>query len=239
MPLQPDLFRYLLPICLKVWRNDLLSGGSEYRGSVEEFWSAITSESRLEKNLSLDEFDAVEKFMSDSILDCIVQEHCLSFSGSQSTPYSWIYSLGCYSSLFATFPALWKQWWEMTTIGQVCSALQYLSCLLYEDSRNPIFTPWTPDGGGGPPVLWERAGSISTRGWRAGNISFLKETLTPDFVRQKLLKAVIVLTNELNTHIPLQMLSDFEAQKTLLESRLKEFPSRLEDPSICEWTWTI
>src|SRR2546423_929903 len=60
-PLQPDLFRYLLPIILEVWRKDLLSdGGSGYAGLVEYIWGALANRPLLQDNLTPRERVAVE-----------------------------------------------------------------------------------------------------------------------------------------------------------------------------------
>ena len=151
-PLQPDLFRYLLPICLDVWRKDLLSHNqSEYGGFIEHFWAALASKSLLQDNLDSREYAAVETFMAGSLLDCLDQQNQLAFSGMGASPYTWFNVLSSFCVVFPTLSTLWTRWWEMNTPGQACAVLQYLSCLLYENDRNPIFTPWTPNGGGGPP----------------------------------------------------------------------------------------
>lgn len=150
-PAQPDLFRYLLPICLDAWQKDLLSNHkSEYGGFVEYFWAALAERPVLQDCLTPTQYAAVAQYMADSLLDRIDREYKLSFSGMRSSPYAWIAALASYCTVFPSLAPLWNQWWQMTTTGQACAALQYLSCLLYENDQNPIFTPWTPDRGGGP-----------------------------------------------------------------------------------------
>ena len=38
---QPDLFVFLLPICLKAWSTHLLGQGAAYLGFVEQYWCAL------------------------------------------------------------------------------------------------------------------------------------------------------------------------------------------------------
>ncbi len=127
----------------------------------------------------------------------------------------------------------------MTTPGQACAALQYLSCLLYENDQNPIFAPWTPDSGGGPPCLWDPAGHIYKQGWRQENVAFMKAILTIDYLWDKLQHAAQRLQGVVASEVPLQMIGDFEAQKALLEIRLEVFPSLLLTASTANFDWTL
>ncbi len=238
-PLQPDLFRYLLPICLDVWRKDLLSHNqSEYGGFVEYFWAALANKPLLQDNLNSREYAAVESFMAASLLDCIDQQNQLVFSGMGASPYTWFYTLSSFCVVFPTLSTFWTSWWEISTSGQACSVLQYLSCLLYENDRNPVFTPWTPNGGGGPPELWGMEGHIYERGWRTENVDFLQQTLTPEYVKNRLQYAAETVKEVMDSPVPQQMLEEFAAQRTLLESRLEELPSLLLSTRMASLDWS-
>lgn len=238
-PLQPDLFRYLLPICLEAWRKELFADNRlEYGAFVEYFWQAFASTDVL-KHLSPREYAAVETFMAQAILDRMDAENSLSFTGMKASPYRWFHALGSYCVVFAGLPALWESWRDMATTGRACAWLQYLSCLLYEASENPIFSPWTPVGGGGAPCLWEMEGFIYDKGWRAENVAFLQETLTPDFVEDRLHCAAKMLEDSPLGATAWKMLEDFAIQKTLLEMRLEELPALLIAPYSAYSQWTI
>jgi hypothetical protein len=238
-PLQPDLFRYLLPICLGVWQKDLLTNGrSGYGGFVEYFWAALAAPTVLQ-HLNPSEYAEVETFMTAALLDRIGQENSLSFSGMGASPYTWFYALGSFCVVFPALPPLWKNWWEMTTPGQAYAGLQYLSCLLYENDRNPIFSPWTPVGGGGPPVLWETEGHIYEQGWRAENVAYLQATLTTSFIEDRLRYATRMVKDIVQSPVPQQMLEDFPAQETLLEMRIAELPSLLLASPMGVLDWSV
>lgn len=237
-PLQPDLFRYLLPICLEIWRKDLLTNSqSGYGGFIEHFWAALANRPLLQENLTTSEYAAVVIFMTNALLDRIDQENSLSFSGMGAAPYTWFSALSSYCVVFPTLAPLWKYWWEMTNLGQACAVLQYLSCLLYEKDRNPIFSPWTPKEGGGPPSLWAPEGHIFDLGWRTDNIAFLQATLTVDYIESSLRLAAQKVKEVVESAVPQQMLNDFDAQKPLLALRLEELPRLLSTASeVQDWT---
>ena len=142
MPLQSDLLRYLLPICLQAWHDDLFSTNhSDYASFVENFWTALSPRSLLqntfvlEKELNAKERENVMKFMRDSLLDRMDQETKLHFVGSNASPYKWFYSLGSFCTVFPTLNELWEIWWNMKTFGHAVCALQYVSCLMYWNER--------------------------------------------------------------------------------------------------------
>lgn len=227
-PLQPDLFRCLLPICLDVWHKDLLANNRSGQGGfVEYLWAALAKPALWEDHLTPGQYAAVQTFMADALLDRIDQENACSFAGMGASPYPWFRALGSFCVVFPALPSLWQSWWEMTTPGQACAGLQYLSCLLYEYDRNPIFSPWTPVGGGGPPALWETEGHIHEQGWRAENVAYLQATLTVAFIKDRLRYAAHVVQDVVQSPVPQQMLEDFATQETLLEIRLAELPSLL------------
>ena len=238
-PLQPDLFRYLMPICMDVWHKDLLANGrSRYGGFVEHFWAALAEHTVL-GHLNQSEYDEVQTFMTAALLDRIDRENRLEFSGMGASPYTWFYALGSFCVVFPALPPLWKIWWEMTTPGQACAGLQYLSCLLYENYRNPIFAPWTPVGGGGPPALWEIEGHIYEHGWRAENVAYVKATLTTAYIEDRLRCAARTLKDVVQSPVPQQMLNDFVTQSTLLELRLAELPSLLLESPMGVLDWSV
>ena len=238
-PLQADLFRYLLPICLDVWHKDLLSNRqSEYGGFVEHLWPALARPTLLQDHLTPDQYSAVVTFMSDALLDQIDQENALSFAGMGASPYTWFGGIGAFAVIFPTFPQLWKRWWEMTTPGQACAVLQYLSCLLYGDDLNPIFSPWCEVYGGGPPCLWETEGHIYEQGWREDNVNYLQTTLTTAFIEDRLRYAARKLKDLVQSPVPQLMINDFSEQETLLTLRLEELPTLLlaSPMSFPEWS---
>ena len=131
---QPELFSSLLPACLRVWRHDLMHDHrSDYAGSVETFQCALARRPLLRDCLTPARGRAVTAFMRDSLLERIDREDSLSHAGVRATAYAWFYRLGAFAVIFPELEPLWRAWWRFETPGQAVAALQYLSCLLYQD----------------------------------------------------------------------------------------------------------
>lgn len=245
MPLQADLLRYLLPLCLKMWQDDLLhKEGSEHGGLVEAFWMALSPRPTfqntflLEEELNAEEYRSVMQFMRDTLLERMNQETRLHFAGSQSSRYQWLHTLGSFCIVFPHLRGLWDKWWQIATPGHAVCVLQYVSCLMYRNDENPVFAPWTPDKGGGPPELWENDTLSSDYGWRQENASFLAKTLTLDFVEQKLKEAASQVNGE-DITISAKMLQDWEKRRDLAASRIAELPQRVEQAPSSYPQWSI
>jgi hypothetical protein len=105
---------------------------------------------------------------------------------------------------------------------------------------NPVFAPWTRDGGGGPPVLWEFAGHLYSHRWQEPNVQFLREALKPQAVVDALRGAVGQLESQPEHTVAAQVLSDATARDGILASRCDELPGILErtqDPGdLMEWS---
>ena len=85
---------------------------------------------------------------------------------------------------------LWSAWWSVDTPGRALAIAQYASCLIYDETANPVFDAWTREHGGGPPNLWHYRGHVLEECWRAPNLEMLERVLTPDGVRHALDRAV-------------------------------------------------
>jgi hypothetical protein len=235
---QPALFACLLPACLQVWRHDLMHNHhSDYAGSVETFQCALARRPLLQDYLTSSRAEAVLDFMRDSLLDRIDREDSLSHAGEYATAYAWFYRLGAFAVIFPELESLWRAWWRFETPGQAVAALQYISCLQYEDRDNPIFAPRTPEHGGGTPGLWETDGQIFDETWRMENVIFFMETMTLGYVRDALARASHTLGSVMESNVPGQMASDFERQMPLLEHRLTVLPDLLSQPLDATLEW--
>jgi hypothetical protein len=225
---QAELFAHLLPACLQVWRHDLLHNHrSDYAGNVEIFQSALARRPLLDDCLTPTRRAAVGAFMRDAVLDRIDREDSLSHAGQYASAYAWFFRLGAFAVMFPELEALWRAWWRFETPGQAVAALQYASCLLYEDRDNPIFAPWTREDGGGTPGLWETDGQIFDGHWKMENVLFFMETVTPEYLHNALGRAKGALAGALDSEVPARMLAEFAGQQPLLEHRLAVLPDIL------------
>ena len=65
--IQPELFRYLLPVCLQAWQDDL-RGARDYGGFVEHFYPVLADRHVFDTHLMPNQTSAVSEFMRQSIL---------------------------------------------------------------------------------------------------------------------------------------------------------------------------
>lgn len=166
--------------------------------------------------------------MRQTILEEIDDQRGLAFQGMNARPYRWIGALTTYGVLLPDMEGLWATWWSLGTVGRAIAAAEYISCLMYPDNENPVFAPWTPKGGGGPPCLWEFEGHLYTHRWLPPNVEFLKRTLNARGVCDVLTCAVKCLFNQPEHNVAAQMLEDFPLCTDTLESRCAELPRLLE-----------
>lgn len=244
MPLQSDLMRYLLPLCLQMWQDDLFNVNSDCAGTVEAFWTALSPRPTFQNTFVLEElsgkeYQSVTQFMQDSLLERMAQETQLHFVGSNSSPYQWFQALGSFCTVLPTLSNLWEDWWQMNTVGHAVCVLQYISCLMYDDGENPVFAPWTPDKGGGPPELWGNANLVSYFGWRRENASFLAKTITLDYVAANMKKAAKIIGVSEGMFIPARMITDWPNCQDPAASRIAELPLLVSRSELTCPGWSV
>lgn len=221
MEIQPDLLRFLLPVGLRAWQSSLMdSGKSELAGVAERYSTVLATHKGFCRILSPWEYDALLGFMCDVILDKIDQERQLSFSGSDASPYRWIYAIGTMGMLPGSIPKLWDPWWDISSIGRACAVLQYTSVIMYGENDNPIYAPWTPEKGGGPPVLWDCDANVFDEGWTPDNVECLRSRLTPEEISKSIGSATIFLRDKVESTVPDLMAARFTNVAPMVKHRI-------------------
>jgi hypothetical protein len=129
--------------------------------------------------------------------------------------------------MFPVIESLWQAWWRIETRGQAIALLQYTCSLIYDDAGNPLFKPWMPETGGGPPSLWETAGHIYDQGWLPENVEFLRSTLTADYVEDGVRRAVEKLRGDAPRDLLDRLVEDLPDQRPVLEWRVFALPEIL------------
>ena len=237
--IQGPLLTYLLPFCLKAWRDDL-RGIEGHGGTIEHFYAVLADRQIFDLHLSARQGQAVSEFMRQAILEEIDDQRGLKFQGSRAIPYRWFRGLTTYGVIRPDLSRLWNTWWALETVGRAIAAVQYVSCLMYGENENPVFAPWTPDGGGGPPSLWEFEGHLYSHRWLQSNVDFLKEILTAQRVGDVLERAVERLVGQPEYDIAATVRDDFPLCDATLTSRCAELPHLLEtvQHSTTELSWS-
>jgi len=225
--IQGPLFVYLLPFCLQAWRDDL-RGIHGYGGLIEHFYPVLADRQIFDLHLTPKQSAVVSEFLRQTILEEIDDQRGLAFQGSKTKPYGWIGALTTYGVLLPDVERLWTAWWLLDTIGRAVAAVQYISCLMYPENENPVFAPWTPDRGGGPPCLWGFEGHLYAHRWQETNVNFLKGLLTVQRVGDVLVQAVPRLVGQPEYEAAAAVQQDFPLCTGTLESRCAELPQLLE-----------
>lgn len=238
--IQDSLFKFLLPFCLTAWHDDLRGADSSYGGFVEHFYPVLANKHVFDVHLTPVQTTAVSDFMRHSILEEIDEQRGLTYEGTGVRPYRWVTALTTHGVILSDVQKLWDSWWLIDTVGKAVAAVQYISCLVYAANENPVFAPWTPDGGGGPPCLWEFGGHLYEHRWLESNVRFLKRTLNPQQVSEVLSRAVERLADQPESTIAAEVQADLPLCSETLASRCAELPRLLErqqEPSKSfEWT---
>ncbi len=225
--IQGPLFAYLLPFCLEAWRDDLRGTDKSYGGFVEQFYPVLANRRVFDLHLTLKQTAAVSEFMRRTILDEIDDQRGLAYRGSGARPYRWVSALTTYGVLLPDIGRLWTTWWSLGTVGRAVAAVQYISCLIYQETENPVFAPWTRDEGGGPLCLWELAGHLYEHRWLEPNVNFLKETLTVRVVSDVLIRVLEQLVGQPEYAQAAEIQADLPLCTTTLEARCSELPRLL------------
>jgi hypothetical protein len=225
--IQRPLLAYLLPFCLQAWRDDL-HGARGYGGFVEHFYPVLADRHIFDEHLTAEQSAAISEFLRQSILEEIDAQRGLRYEGARARPYRWIGALNAYGVLLPDVELLWKAWWFIETIGSAVAVLQYVSALMYADDANPIFAPYTREGGGGPPCLWEYEGHLYVHRWLEPNVTFLKQALTPSTVEDVMKAAVVRLAGEAEHELAELLHEDLPGRATMLQARCAELPTLLE-----------
>ncbi len=226
--IQGPLLVYLLPFCLQAWREDLRGTSDGYGGVIEYFYPVLADRHIFDLHLTPKQSAVVSEFLRQTILEEINDQRGLAFHGSRTRPHRWFRALTTYGVLLPDVERLWTTWWSLETVGRAIAAVQYISCLMYSENENPVFAPWTPDRGGGPPCLWEFEGHLYDHRWQEPNVNFLKGILNVQRVGDLLVQAVERLVGQAEYDAAAAVLQDFPLCTATLEARCAELPQLLE-----------
>ncbi len=191
-------FTWLLPAILRHWAKELDCDNWKCK-YVESVHRALRWCGFLQDQLASHVRSAVVSFMRTALLRHIGNESTLVFEG-EVTSYRWMGNFAAYGVIVDDVPKLWDAWWSLPTIGHAITTVQYASCLICAASRNPVYP--TVNGSPSAPGLWDPyVDSSGSLDWQSPNIKFLRTTLTPEYLGERL-KAARHLYGERLANIP-------------------------------------
>jgi hypothetical protein len=211
--LQPDLFRHVFPACLKYWYDTLMS--DEWAG---EFHYGLTQGQVLEKMLSPQERLSLLEFFRDGFLDRLETERDFARDRGKKAN-KWIWRFNELGSAVPVIPQIWEPWWAFDHPGKAVSAVMYASGLVYLPGENPIFGVWTEDAGPGGPYL---EFTYHQTGWQRDNVTFLRSTLSPRYILQKLEQAATALAGSSDAEMAGRVAKDARTHTDVIEMRIHD-----------------
>jgi hypothetical protein len=225
----PD-FKYFFPTILATWARLLLKN-DERSALFENLPAALARTQFIVSCLSEDQEQAVYRFMRETLLERISTEQSLRIVGFQWQTYRWFFEFTGYGVIGRDMAALWTALWKLSCEGHAISVVQYSSCLICEDGDNPVFAPWTREAGGGVPTLWGTDSIGIGECWQPANVEFVRRTLSPSLLRERLHACASVLTlpehKSVLEHLHLAM----EVDPDLVSLRCSKLPDLLASPS--------
>ncbi|MBL8564610.1 MAG: hypothetical protein JNM89_02715 [Hyphomicrobiaceae bacterium] len=224
--LQPDLFRHVFPACLKFWYDTLMRDeGAEY-GDADLHYALLHGEI-LSKMLDDAERQRAHDFFTDGFLDRIEIERGFRYERPGRSANAWIFRLNSIGLVAPIIPEIWPAWWNVDSPGKAVSAVMYATGLVYLGGENPIYQVWTREKGGGGPYLTEWDCSVFDRAWLEENIAFLRATLTPAYVLERLDTAATVLAHEPEGEMARRISHEAADRTTLIEMRIADLLANL------------
>ncbi|EBB8133168.1 hypothetical protein EB259_22570 [Salmonella enterica] len=179
-PMQPELFRYLFPLCLACWRETLLTNG--YGDHFEEsLLRALRRPYLWQEMMDAAQRQQVRAFLIDTMQARMDNERGF------SSPLSWLDTFNALAGVAPLIRLLWNQWWSLDTPGKAVCALQYAAHLIYPVEVNPLW----PQGW----RQWQLP--LGTKEpWSENNLAFLTRQLTPEIILVGVRKAAEILRDE-------------------------------------------
>ncbi|SQI39864.1 Uncharacterised protein [Leminorella richardii] len=221
-PLQPEVFRYLFPVCLAVWCESMIDGHH-----FEDFLYAVHRGNILDRMLTPKEKEGVLNVLCDGFLHRLEQERGFVYTGFQTPAYLWLYA---FNELGATQPVIetiWQRWWTLDSPGKAVSAMMYASGLIYEEGENPIFRPWSKTHGGGGPYLAELNHHFDGNGWLPENLAFFKKTLTAERLLEDLERAAVVLQGQQEEAMANRLVADARQRHEIIAIQIDDLIENL------------
>ena len=221
-----DDLRFLFPPILRIWDSALYEHDSWF---TQHFHAEVCRTDFLERALSPTLREAACAFMVGALSERIGSEQALSVKGA-SISHDWFGYVASFGVFTNSIPALWSAIWESQQPGHAVALLQYLSCLIYEDS-NPIFAPWPRDKGGGPPELWGFDSVGFDEAWKQENVSFMTTALTTARISDWLERASALHSDSQVSELSDCFLDELASKTREVDERIRLLLIALQAPS--------
>lgn len=233
--LQPDLFAHVFPACLKFWYDTLMRNESAELGDAD-FHRALLNGRILDTMLTGSQRQKCLAIFRDGLLDRLDIERGFIYRRPGKSANAWVARFNSIGLIAPIVPDVWTAWWSMATPGRAVCAIMYATGLIYSKDENPIYLPWTRDEGGGGPYLAEWDAAEYERFWLETNVEFLRLTLTPGYVAERLTAATHVLEGEPEYRLARHVAADARDRAEAIVPRIEAVLAELAKPIREAWT---
>ncbi len=229
--LQPDLFAHVFPACLMFWCESLMRNESAELGDAD-LHRALLCGRTLDTMLTESQRRKCLAIFRDGLLDRLDVERGFVYERPGKSANAWIARFNSIGLIAPVVPDVWTAWWSMATPGRAVSAIMYATGLIYATDENPIYLPWTREEGGGGPYLSEWDAAEYERAWLEANLAFLRATLTPGYLVERLTLAAGVLDGEPEHRMSRQIADDARTRADVVAQRIESVLANLARPSL-------
>ncbi len=231
-PLQPDLMRHALPLCLRAWQQCLFGG--DHEDVARAFHSALFSRPTIiAATIGGDEAEVVKRFMGASIIARMSAEHSVRKAERDSSAHTWLAFFASYGCVWPDIGHIYDEWRSLRLEGFAVTSVQYLSLLAYDDREQPLFPHHSPSSGGGAPRPWDYAGDFGdSPRWLPENVEALSRILTVESVQEWACAAARKLSEHPERHLADLVCEDIGLQPYRIESRIHDLVQHMasEEP---------
>jgi hypothetical protein len=218
-PLQPDLMRHAIPLCLEAWQARLFDQGHE--DVARAFNSALSTRPDVIA-AALDESAAraIMDFMRASILARMSHQMNLRKPEGDTAAHTWMGFFASYGCIWPDVKDVLADWRRSDVAGLAVAAIEYLSLLAYDDREHPLFAA-SARRPGAVPRPWDYAGEDGDPSkWLPENVDALRSTMTVASVEAWALEAAGRLASHTERDLAALVAEDIALQPYLIESRL-------------------
>lgn len=194
--LQQDLFDYLFPAFLNLWREGQISrqGGS---GGEVDIYRAIDSGELLNKMMQPDRQDQVVRWMADAYLEGVdAWSHYLSVDVGSNKPFDLHGPLESFHALGQSVPVtevILAELTNVSTVGRAQWWLVFASGILWTVNQCPYIPAWNSMSGGGGVYILSSETCIYEHGYLPENLEAMKRIVTVDRLIEVLEDSVNVM----------------------------------------------
>lgn len=212
-PMQPELFRYLFPLCLAKWREALLAHGHGDHFE-ESLLRALRRPYLWREMMNAGQRQQVRAFIIDTMLARMDNERGF------SVPLSWLSVFNEIGGIAPVMRIIWSRWWSLDSFGKAVCALQYAAYLIYAGEDNIL----CPEG-------WHCAGWLHalshTESWSQENWAFLCRALTPQTILEGVQAAAKKLRGEPEEDIAARIAQDALNAAEIIEIQIEDVLTEL------------